>query len=156
MIITSLWFTVDDPLSAHRTRSVHRVFAAQSPEAWLAEDVLARVDLVRLEQQVQTNGTDESVIELVKFGLGFENVLKKSGFILNVILMNNSLKLSPEFARILLLGVKDIQYKLHYKKFFLKFLVIFLSLSSSKKIPLTLPLYFQFVIIMFLVQLKKK
>jgi hypothetical protein len=32
--------------------------------------VLAGVDLVRLVQQVQTDGTDESVIKLVKFRLG--------------------------------------------------------------------------------------
>jgi hypothetical protein len=65
-----LRFAVYNLLPAHRTGSVHRIFASETTKAGLAEDVLAGVDLVRLVQQVQTDGTDESVIKLVKFRLG--------------------------------------------------------------------------------------
>ncbi len=75
--LTSLWFTVHNSLTAHWTRCIHGVFAAQPPETRLAEDVFARVHPVRLVQQVQANGTDDSMVKLVQFGFGFENVLKE-------------------------------------------------------------------------------
>ena len=40
--ITSTSLAEDNPLPAHWTGGVHRVFAAQPPEARLAEGVLAR------------------------------------------------------------------------------------------------------------------
>ena len=73
---TSLRLAEADSLPTHRTRGVHRVLAAEPSQAGLAEDVAARVHLVRLEQQVEADGADEGVVELVQFGLGFENVLK--------------------------------------------------------------------------------
>jgi hypothetical protein len=62
-------------LPAHRARRVHRVLAAQPPETGFTEDVFARVNLVWLVQQVQANGTDDSVIKFIQLGFGFENVL---------------------------------------------------------------------------------
>ena len=76
LTLTSLWFTIHNSLATHGTGSVHRIFATQTSKAGLTKNVFARVNFVGLVQQIETNGTNQSVIKIVKLGFGFENILK--------------------------------------------------------------------------------
>ena len=73
--LTPLRLTVNDPLPTHGTRGVHRVLASETSKARFTEDVVARLHFVWLVKQVQTDRTDERMVEVVKLGLGLENVL---------------------------------------------------------------------------------
>ena len=68
-------FTEPDLGPAERTAAVHRVLLAESPEAGLAEHVTAGVNLEGLVEQVETDGTDQVIVQLGQLRLSFQQLL---------------------------------------------------------------------------------
>ena len=73
--IFRLVFTESDLGPAERTAAVHQVLLSKSPEAGLAEHVVAGVDLEGLVEQVETDRTDQVIVQLRQLGLSFQQLL---------------------------------------------------------------------------------
>ena len=72
---TFVRITVRDSRATHGTERVHRVLAAQSPKTRLAEGVLARLRGEGLVEDVEADGTDQVVADLVQLRLCVHNHL---------------------------------------------------------------------------------